>query len=229
MEQLTSKIEALKPTDDSHSKPFSQKQIATNLIEFLNFPPERRGDAILSQVRGNLAFWVPTLPKEICQPLFDTLKHLTWETKADISLVAKYVSDFLAIHTTPQMLAELDKRTQDLYREKGWSPINELLFYVKRGNSIQLHIANAHSKNLTERLRLTIDGLRSLARLVIQSQANGENIERIYGNSWIVAAHPAALERLGFQVISLRETKDRGVVEISVNDLLKRYGSHAEA
>ena len=81
-------------------------------------------------------------------------------------------------------------------RESKFLPLNELLSYGRDKDLVHIHLAPARTLSIGELMSGVRDGLRKLAALV--RQENG--IQRIEATSWIVAAHPKLMERLGFTV-----------------------------
>lgn len=81
-------------------------------------------------------------------------------------------------------------------RESNFTPLSEILAYGQAGDVVHIHLASARAMSPGEQLRGVRDGLQKLAEVV----ARDETIQRITATSWIVAARPGLLEKLGFTV-----------------------------
>lgn len=109
-------------------------------------------------------------------------------------------------------------------------PINETLSYGEGKNSLHIHIAPSETMSLSEKLSMLKDGFVKLAEIV----RDKKNIQEVWAKSWIVAAKPGILEKLGFTVlgeISAEEKEQwfrdekRAVfkAKISRDDLINKY------
>jgi len=78
-------------------------------------------------------------------------------------------------------------------------PLNEILSYGIAGDLIHIHLEPAEGRSPGEKMELVQQGLRELAKKLIEDHAL-EGIKTILATSWIVAAHPRIMEKLGFKV-----------------------------
>jgi hypothetical protein len=109
--------------------------------------------------------------------------------------------------------------------------VNELIYYGRSADgNINLHIASHENTSNGEKLRLLREGLKKLAEEV----NNDSGIQEVSATSWIVAAAPSLLERLGFtlhgeisaefkQAHFAEETRPVHYASISRSVLLEKY------
>lgn len=94
----------------------------------------------------------------------------------------------------PEKFEELQR--QAFVESGGFNKINDFISYGVDGNIMHIHIApNEHTSN-ARKLGLLREGLAELAKIVEKDK----NIKTITGTSWIVAAHPGILEKMGFTI-----------------------------
>lgn len=91
-------------------------------------------------------------------------------------------------------MASLERLRRLFSRKEKFIPINELLSYRTEQGSVYIQVMP--EKEIDNVLVEFTDGLRELAKIVSQN----ESIKKITANSWIVAEHPAVMERFGFTV-----------------------------
>lgn len=111
-----------------------------------------------------------------------------------------------------------------------YNVLNEMMTYDVHRKKINLHISPSETLSISEKISLVKDGLRRLAEVLKEN----EQIESVVATSWIVAANPGILEKLGFFVdgeisaearANWRSVDDRPIASahISRDDFLKRY------
>ncbi len=112
----------------------------------------------------------------------------------------------------------------------GFIPLNEMLTYEQKKTEIHIHLSPSETLSLGNKLTLLRDGFKKLAEIL----KDNSSIEQVRATSWLVAAHPGLLEKLGFTVegeISPEMKKenfshdDRPVASAFINreDLLRIY------
>lgn len=118
---------------------------------------------------------------------------------------------------------EFEKVERKIFVEEGgFTTINELVSYGKRGDTIHMHHAPGRTFSDIQRLRYYKDAMIKLAEVV----NNDPEIKQVVGASWIVAKNPKLFTMGGFKVEEpdaehfSPETK---VAIISREDLLARY------
>lgn len=74
--------------------------------------------------------------------------------------------------------------------------VNDLISYSLKGSTVEIHIAPSQTVSMGKKLTMLREGLTGLAKVVQEN----EDVETITGTSWIVAQHPALMEKLGFEV-----------------------------
>ena len=108
--------------------------------------------------------------------------------------------------------------------------LNEALTYNQHGDDIHLHVSPSETLSLSEKLALIKDGFSRLAKVLVDN----ENIKNIVATSWIVAANPGIMEKLGFTIdgeispeerANWRSVDDKSIsrAHISSEDFLKIY------
>ena len=80
----------------------------------------------------------------------------------------------------------------------GFTPLNEILSYGRSSHGEYVHIHLAPAEGITNWREQVIDGFRTLATLMREHPEEWEKVQRVTATSWIVAKHPALLEKLGF-------------------------------
>lgn len=145
--------------------------------------------------------------------------------------IARGIYDFIQANFSPR---ELEQSIREYIQNRSDETINELLHYsVTKDKELYLHVSPAKTLSLPEQLKLLREGLPILAKK-LKENPNLQNVETIGAVSWIVAANPGLLTRIGFTYKgNLDEkrkaesfpgdTSDIGEAYISREDFLKRY------
>jgi hypothetical protein len=114
----------------------------------------------------------------------------------------------------------------------GFTELNQLLAYDIDGTTVRLHIPPNEMTSPGEKRRLLVDGLRMLASVLVER----EDLLQVNAASWIVAAHPHLMERLGFTIDGgideevqrthfAGETRPIALAHIDRGAFLRLYGS----
>lgn len=143
---------------------------------------------------------------------------------SDSTGFAQTIAEFLALKLAANFeLEELENKILIFNKEnRNYFPLNRLLMYEIKDESIYLHIATLFDVKPTELPKLIVDGLKELAQ-EIRTESNLQSLKKVKGESWIVYDHPTLIEKLGFSITGTNQELREGSAEISVEKLLQTY------
>ncbi len=145
--------------------------------------------------------------------------------------IARNLHEFVQTNFSPR---ELEQSIRDYIQNRSDETINELLHYsINKDTELYLHVSPAKTLSLQEQLKLLREGLPILAQK-LQNDPKLAKVETIGAVSWIVAANPGLLTRIGFTYKGNLDEKrkaesfpgdpsDIGEAYISREDFLKKY------
>ncbi len=88
------------------------------------------------------------------------------------------------------------KLRENVAEVTGFIPLNETLTYGRDKDRIHIHVSPSETLGLSEKLALIKDGFHKLRDILLAD----ESIKEVSATSWIVAANPGILEKLGFTI-----------------------------
>ncbi len=130
-------------------------------------------------------------------------------------------------------LSAMHEAVHEAKRERRF-PLSDTLTYGYDGDTAHIHFSPAGDMGPKKLMTDVTVGLQELARQ-LQQNDNLERIDNITAVSWIVAAHPGLLERMGFHVQGSvsdeykqryfkDETRDVSISSMTREELLQKYG-----
>jgi len=88
------------------------------------------------------------------------------------------------------------KLRENVAEVTGFTPLNETLTYGRYKDCIHIHVSPSETLRVSEKLALIKDGFHKLRDILLAD----ESIKEVSATSWIVAANPGILEKLGFTI-----------------------------
>lgn len=193
-----------------------------NIARFFDINKDKLAEEI-ERIISDLDAWIKSdfLPGQNIKESLRQCSNIKNREKfiEDMLVALKPIFDFK--RNDPLNFEIIERKDYDEY--SGYKRVNDLIYYDTIDSKIAIHIA--HSRYIKGKKSLLLDGLAELARMVESSR----DIDKIEGESWIIARKPKLVEKLGFTLedIAIESPEMPGVpirrAYMSREDFLKKY------
>ena len=133
-----------------------------------------------------------------------------------IKRASEALADLFSAHYSMEEIEELGRRTA---RYKN-TLVNRLVEYHDAGDVLYIHVPLTFIENPREIKTLFLDALQKIAKMLQEERF--KDIEKVRGESKLVAKVQRTLRDLGFDIISIDEHGE-GVAEITKEKLIQLY------
>lgn len=97
--------------------------------------------------------------------------------------------------------------------------VNKVFYYNIQEDKVDIHVLASKTLGPAKIRRLFLQGLEQLAKDI----RNNDSIKVICAESWILYRNPKLAKKLGFKIVTTKDTDKVSLFVISKEDFLKRY------